>query len=1221
MRYLLPALLLFSVQLSIAQNFSPSIYSPALWLDASDTNSIVHTAGAVSSWNDISGNGNHATQTTALNQPLYISTSAGVEFNGIDDILIGNNLQYGIDTTITLFVVAAPDSGSNKGSVIAKGQWTSGNDYRIELGEQGYEICIQNAREWNSSAGDWNIAHKNLVHTYYDGNDEVGYYLNGAWHELLLTDSTYSPNNNPFSIGGRFNYSNYFDGKIYEVLLFQSKLSRCEILKIEGYLFNKWNKQSYIINTHPYKNNLFGLCEEIQEYIDENSSIGTTIGTLQGAYIDAPVVFTDWRIEDDGLYEGMFALSAAGVLTVSNNTYLDYELASAFNIEVSTVSSGIRVYGSVRINVNDLPDGGTQKIHSELWGISGEKWNPRGRLPDFSYVGYESGEKNYHYAPTVVDVTTFGAINTDSISDVSAINAAIASIDSGIVYFPPGLYIIDDVISISKDNLVLRGAGNDSLTGTRFYFPLSGTDLGIPGNLNSGDAGYLINFSGSNAGPSYDIVENVKMGDRSVTVSDPSVFNVGDFVNIEYSGSHPSDGALWGHILNDQNYVWPCSIAWSTGNGGLGMYHKIERIEGDIITLKEPIRLDLKVTWSPKLHLRTDWYITNSGIENLYIEHAYIVKPSHLNEPGYNTIAFDFSFNCWANNISIKHADNGILFKNSGYGEMKNITFRGRGGHHGWKFAYSSHCLADTIDFQSYDLWTHSFTLTHKANGNVVSNLTGIPGIPISTDFHRNTPWETLIVNVENDWNYNSSGVWCAGPNAGKRTVYWNMGGDGITSFPIWDDYQTTLVGDLSISEKFHTEKGWHEHVPNIEPANLYHAQLDRRLNLPADPLFTLDVLLGDRANYWERDPSRWRIKDGSYQIHFSELPPLSGGRLGEYTLLDTIFLTDVAITTNAKSLERLNINTAADLALIVNYQDDENYYFMDISANASQSGIYKTENGLATLLSPIAALISDTTIHQYSLQRVGDSLKAYFDCQISNTVFDTTFMIGKVGFGSFDDAALFDDIMINNVPLAATSVIDDTTCSNDPYFFNGQVYNTTGTYMAIMQTQNGCDSTVTLNLEVLPTPMASLSFVNDTLISSNGINYDWYLDNSLLVSTTDSILVTNTNGDYTVVVFFSNGCSDTSSIVTINFTSLWEFNSTNALHIYPNPTNSFLYVEGSSDELSAVRIFNLIGEELKQATHISIIDENKLLINLEKLPAGMYLIKTKTIANMLYKQ
>lgn len=1002
--------LIFAYNLK-AQDFSPLEHVPVLWLDASDGATITETGGSISSWQDKSGNNNHTNQATVTNQPTFTNTIDGISFDG-DDVLIGNNLGYGSDTTITIFIVAEPNTGSDKGSVIAKGQWTSGSDYRIELGENGYDVAVQNAREWNSSSGSWHIDHKNMFYTYYNSNQEVGYYLNGDRIELPRYNVPYNPNNNDFSIGARFNYSDFFSGKIYEVILFQKELNRCETTQIEGYLYHKWGFQSYIISNHPYKDNSFGICNEIQVSIDENSPNGTVIDTIEGTYVNTPVNFSDFRIENEELYSGTFALSAAGELSILNNTNLDYEKISTLSVEVSASANGERIYGVIQVNINDISDGDSPKVNSELWGVNGEKWDSRGRLPDFSYVGYKSGEATYNYDTTIVDVTNFGANNTDELSDVAAIRAAIASVTSGVIYFPAGLYVIDDVITIDKSNIVLRGAGNNATSGTKFYFPNSGTDLGISGNLNTGDAGYMIRFNGINTGPGYTILDNTKMGDRSLTLSNVSGIEVGELVNIEYSGTHPVNGELWNHIQNDQNSDWPCSVAWSNGSGGLGMYHTVERIEGNIVTLKEPIRLDINTSWNPQLKRRTDWYINNCGVEDIYMEHLLIPQPDHLDEPGYNTIAFEKSFNCWINNVTILNADNGIFFKQSGFGEMKNITFGGRGGHHGWKFAYSSHCLADNINFINTEKWTHSFTLTHKANGNVVSNLTGVPGIPISTDFHRNTPWETLITNVDNDWNYNSSGVWCAGPNAGKRTVYWNMGGDGFSSYPNWDDYQTTLVGNLSIPEKFHAEKGWHENVPNIEPANLYYSQLNRRMNLPNDPTFTSDAILGERTNYWERDPSRWRIKDNAYQLFFSETPQLTGNRLGEYSIYNTAINGDMVITSNIASLENTIINPSADAALIINYQDDLNYYFASFSATASESGIYKVENGIQTLLKSITATLTNN-YSLFSFNNMASTLGVYENGELVDSVLDTTFTNGKVGFGSFDDASSFDDIIL----------------------------------------------------------------------------------------------------------------------------------------------------------------------------------------------------------------
>ncbi len=46
---------------------------------------------------------------------------------------------------------------------------------------------------------------------------------------------------------------------------------------------------------------------------------------------------------------------------------------------------------------------------SELWGEKGERRDPRGRLPDFSYAGYHMGEKPIPDVPVRANVKKFGA--------------------------------------------------------------------------------------------------------------------------------------------------------------------------------------------------------------------------------------------------------------------------------------------------------------------------------------------------------------------------------------------------------------------------------------------------------------------------------------------------------------------------------------------------------------------------------------------------------------------------------------------------------------------------------------------------------------------------------------------------------------------------------------------------------------------------------------------
>lgn len=53
----------------ILKPFTPLSLAPVLWLDAADTSTITSSSGAVSQWNDKSGNGYNVTQSTGAAQP------------------------------------------------------------------------------------------------------------------------------------------------------------------------------------------------------------------------------------------------------------------------------------------------------------------------------------------------------------------------------------------------------------------------------------------------------------------------------------------------------------------------------------------------------------------------------------------------------------------------------------------------------------------------------------------------------------------------------------------------------------------------------------------------------------------------------------------------------------------------------------------------------------------------------------------------------------------------------------------------------------------------------------------------------------------------------------------------------------------------------------------------------------------------------------------------
>ncbi|MCB9329634.1 MAG: T9SS type A sorting domain-containing protein [Lewinellaceae bacterium] len=102
--------------------------------------------------------------------------------------------------------------------------------------------------------------------------------------------------------------------------------------------------------------------------------------------------------------------------------------------------------------------------------------------------------------------------------------------------------------------------------------------------------------------------------------------------------------------------------------------------------------------------------------------------------------------------------------------------------------------------------------------------------------------------------------------------------------------------------------------------------------------------------------------------------------------------------------------------------------------------------------------------------------------------------------------------LTLEHLPLAEAEVAA-TICSNEIYVFDGLNLNAAGVYKAVFIAENGCDSTVTLSLEVLDAPVTE----QEATICSNE-QYDFYGE------------ILNASGIYTQAFTAENGCD--SSIV-----------------------------------------------------------------------------------------
>ena len=88
-----------------------------------------------------------------------------------------------------------------------------------------------------------------------------------------------------------------------------------------------------------------------------------------------------------------------------------------------------------------------------------------------------------------------------------------------------------------------------------------------------------------------------------------------------------------------------------------------------------------------------------------------------------------------------------------------------------------------------------------------------------------------------------------------------------------------------------------------------------------------------------------------------------------------------------------------------------------------------------------------------------------------------------------------------------------------------------------------------------------------------------------------------------------------------INPLSLEE-NEFNGLRIYPNPVNGLLNVTSDTSLINAkISLFDITGRVLSNAVNVSIIDSNKLNVNVSNLASGNYFITIEDDSHKSTKQ
>ena len=202
-----------------------------------------------------------------------------------------------------------------------------------------------------------------------------------------------------------------------------------------------------------------------------------------------------------------------------------------------------------------------------------------------------------------------------------------------------------------------------------------------------------------------------------------------------------------------------------------------------------------------------------------------------------------------------------------------------------------------------------------------------------------------------------------------------------------------------------------------------------------------------------------------------------------------------------------------------------------------------------------------------------------------------------------------------------------DTICSNDSLLWQGNYYNTTGTYFVDYNTVAGCDSIFELDLFTNPSPSSFIITGQNTVTenqieiyfvpNNSNVTYNWNIQNGNITNQISNEMTeiqwdTAGEGYIYVIAVDQNGCvSDTATLeVAIGTTGFNTLLNNSNIIIYPNPVKNIIHVDYNKE--FSMEIYNSIGE-------IMIISK-RTETDVSNLKTGTYIILIKNEENKLIK-
>ncbi|MFT7452904.1 MAG: hypothetical protein ACI9VN_003640, partial [Patescibacteria group bacterium] len=179
------------------------------------------------------------------------------------------------------------------------------------------------------------------------------------------------------------------------------------------------------------------------------------------------------------------------------------------------------------------------------------------------------------------------------------------------------------------------------------------------------------------------------------------------------------------------------------------------------------------------------------------------------------------------------------------------------------------------------------------------------------------------------------------------------------------------------------------------------------------------------------------------------------------------------------------------------------------------------------------------------------------------------------------------------------------------------------GDYNITITDALGCENNESFTINTLPIPSPTFTVNGSELtVLATYTTYQWLLNGTEITGATSSVFTASENGDYSVFVTGSNGCSNTSAEMTVTLTDVGYIEALENFMITPSPFEKNISITIKLQQATdfEISILNNNGKRVffKQMNGAEQYVES---LDLKSLSSGIYFVELKTETGSVVKR